>query len=169
MFIGFVDLEATLVGSLLVVNSSDTPLNADAVPTFRVYGPDGFVEAGSTTAKDSGSITGATNATPIVITSANHGLTTGARITVVNVLGNTAANGTFIVTRVDANTFSLDGSAGNGAYTSGGTWNVTGLYEFEIDALGASGYENGESYQVLFDYNISSGTVQGQLMSFHVT
>lgn len=71
-------------------------------------------------------ITGATNANPIVITSAGHGLSSGQRVEIVGVLGNTAANGEFFITVLDANTFSLqskaDGSnvAGNGAYTSGG-------------------------------------------------
>jgi len=67
-------------------------------------------------------ITGATNATPIVITSANHGLTTGEVVNISGVGGNTAANGIFTITVVDANTFQLDDSAGNGAFTSGGTW-----------------------------------------------
>jgi hypothetical protein len=67
-------------------------------------------------------ITNATNAIPIVITSASHGLTTGNKIAVVNVGGNGAAKGTFSVTVIDANTFSLDGSAGSGAYTRGGEW-----------------------------------------------
>jgi hypothetical protein len=67
-------------------------------------------------------ITGATNATPIVLTSANHGLATGQSVSIVGVGGNTAANGVWVVTVVDANTFSLGGSAGNGAYTAGGTW-----------------------------------------------
>ena len=67
-------------------------------------------------------ITNATNASPIVVTSAAHGLTTGNKIAVVNVGGNGAAKGTFTVTVIDANTFSLDGSAGSGAYTRGGEW-----------------------------------------------
>jgi hypothetical protein len=66
-------------------------------------------------------ITGATNATPIVITSATHGFATGERITIAAVAGNTAANGVFTVTVLTSTTFSLDGSVGNGAYTSGGT------------------------------------------------
>jgi hypothetical protein len=56
-----------------------------------------------------GAITGATNATPVVA----------------GVGGNTAANGTWTITRIDANSFSLTGpvaAVGNGAYTSGGTW-----------------------------------------------
>lgn len=70
----------------------------------------------------SGAITGATNATPIVVTSNGHGLVTGDGVVIAGVLGNTAANGTWVVTKVNNNTFSLNNSAGSGAYTSGGTW-----------------------------------------------
>ena len=74
-------------------------------------------------------VTGATNATPIVVTtSAAHGMIPGNRVEITGVGGNTAANGTFVVTAVGSTTtFSLgdttDGTsvAGNGAYTSGGT------------------------------------------------
>jgi hypothetical protein len=67
-------------------------------------------------------ITGASNAAPIVITSAGHGLSTGDAISVSGVAGNTAANGVFTITKVDDNSFSLNGTTGNAAYTSGGTW-----------------------------------------------
>ncbi len=65
-------------------------------------------------------INGATNASPIVVTAAAHGLETGDRVTIASVGGNTAANGSFTVTVLSSSTFSLDGSVGNGAYTSGG-------------------------------------------------
>lgn len=67
-------------------------------------------------------ITGATNASPIVVTAVAHGFVNGALVTVTGVLGNTAANGTWLIT-VDAakpNEFNLFGSTGNGVYTSGG-------------------------------------------------
>lgn len=67
------------------------------------------------------SVTGATNASPIVITTAAHGLSTGDVVTIASVGGNTAANGTFRITVVSSTTFQLDGSTGNGSYTSGGT------------------------------------------------
>lgn len=66
-------------------------------------------------------ITGATNATPIVITITSHGYQTGDQAIISGVLGNTAANGNWTITVLTANTFSLNGSVGNGAYTSGGT------------------------------------------------
>ncbi len=65
-------------------------------------------------------ITGATNATPIVITSNAHGLSNGDEAYVSGVEGNLAANGSWIVANVTANTFELVGSAGSGAYTAGG-------------------------------------------------
>jgi len=69
-------------------------------------------------------ITGATNASPIQITIANHGLGTGETVVVASVGGNTAANGTWVITVTGVNTFTLNGSTGNGAYTSGGTATV---------------------------------------------
>lgn len=72
-----------------------------------------------------GTVTGASNATPIVITaSAPHGLFTGDPVLVEGVLGNTAANGEWKITRLSATTFGLNGSVGNGAYTGGGTFQL---------------------------------------------
>ena len=89
-----------------------------------------------------GTITGATNATPIVVTSTAHGRSVGDSVVVSGVLGNTGANGTWTISAVTANTFTLSGSAGSGAYTSGGTWAwcVNGIVNPSvscIDVLGA--------------------------------
>lgn len=66
-------------------------------------------------------VTDATNATPIVIATVTpHGYATGDRVVVQNVGGNTAANDKWLITVVDSTHFSLNGSVGNGAYTSGG-------------------------------------------------
>ena len=46
-------------------------------------------------------------------------------MTVSGVLGNTAANGTFSINVVDANSFQLLGTTGNGNYISGGNWVAT--------------------------------------------
>lgn len=65
-------------------------------------------------------ISGATNATPIVITvAANSGLKTGDRIAIAGITGNTAANGVWTIEAASATTFRLLGSVGNGTY--GGT------------------------------------------------
>ena len=73
------------------------------------------------TIRASKTITAATNASPIVITATGHGFATNDIITIAGVTGNTAANGTFTITKVDNDTFSLNSSTGNGAYVSGGT------------------------------------------------
>ncbi|HRY32126.1 MAG TPA: hypothetical protein P5531_04070 [Bacteroidales bacterium] len=67
------------------------------------------------------SISAATNASPVQITASTHGYSTGDIVFIYGVVGNTAANGVWIITYVDDNNFTLDGSTGNGAYTSGGT------------------------------------------------
>ena len=68
-------------------------------------------------------ISAASNTSPIVISCANHGFKTGMKVRVTGVQGNEAANGTWTIS-VPANatdSFSLDGSAGSGAYTAGGS------------------------------------------------
>jgi hypothetical protein len=75
-----------------------------------------------TNLKTTGNITNATNASPIVITSNGHKLNTGDQVYITGVGGNTNANGLWTVTFNDINSFKLNGSSGNGAYTSGGTF-----------------------------------------------
>jgi len=65
-------------------------------------------------------ITGASSASPIVITQGTHGYITGKRVRISDVLGNTNANGTWNITKLTDDTYSLDGSAFNAAYVSGG-------------------------------------------------
>lgn len=56
------------------------------------------------------------------VTSAAHGLITGQSITLVGINGATGATGTFLITKIDANTFDLQGSSFGGTYTDGGEW-----------------------------------------------
>jgi hypothetical protein len=170
MFQGFVNLGDAFPAVALVADASGTPVNLDALPTYRVYGPDGLVagQVGSAAFRDSGAVEGASNASPIEITSEDHGLQTGDRVTISGVLGNTAANGTFTITRTGADTYTLDGSTGNGSYVSGGTWNVTGLYVASLTCSAANGYEAGQTYEVLVQGEIG-GTGYAQLVSFGVT
>lgn len=169
MFQGFAGLGDSLPVVFLVKNSSGTPVNLDSLPTFRVYGPDGFVsgQTGSAAFRESGLITNATNASPIVITSANHNLQTGDRVTISGVVGNTAANGTFTITRISSSTFSLS-TTGSGAYSNGGTWNITGLYYVSLTISGAAGYEVGNTYEVLLEGALSS-VAYADMASFGVS
>lgn len=172
MYWGFVPLGSTIKGQVVLRNGS-TPADSTGAPTFRVYGPNGIMAngIGSLTIKDpsssGGAITAASNATPIVVTSNGHNLTTGTQVTVTGVGGNTGANGTFVVTVVNSNTFSLNGSTGNGSYTSGGTWHVSGLYEVSITPQGANGFVQGTTYSVLVTAVVAS-TVVADLHSFTV-
>jgi len=70
-------------------------------------------------------ITGATNATPIVVTATAHGFSNGDLVFVSGVVGNTNANGLRLVSAKTDNTFELTdllgvAIAGNAAYTSDG-------------------------------------------------
>jgi hypothetical protein len=69
-------------------------------------------------------VTGATNATPIVLTAVGHGINSGAVIRVFDVGGNTAANNEWEVGAVMTDTLELIGSRGSGDYTSGGEISV---------------------------------------------
>jgi len=58
----------------------------------------------------------------IDITSDNHGLTTGQRVRISGVQGNTGANGNFTVTVISENVFRLNNAVSAGTYTTGGRW-----------------------------------------------
>lgn len=58
-------------------------------------------------------VTGATNANPIVITAAGHSFQNGDRVLVIRVRGNKAANGPATVAGVSGDTFQLSGIAGD--------------------------------------------------------
>lgn len=162
------------LGSLLrilhVVRDADgLPIDADAAPTFRVYGASGLMPNGTGTLslKDSGTITGATNATPIAVTSSNHKLSDGTLVTISGVGGNTAANGTFEVQNAATNDFELSDSVGNGSYTSGGSWHVAGLYELNFTPAGGSGFAVDTIYSILVSWLVD-GDARSETISFMV-
>ncbi len=76
----------------------------------------------STGMKASGlAVAGASNTSPIEITTGyDHYLSTGDRVYISGAGGNTNANGYSVVTVTGPKKFTLDGKAGNGAYTAGG-------------------------------------------------
>jgi hypothetical protein len=158
--LGDVDLGDTLIAAVVITDSSGTPKDPAVPPVFRVYGegpgpmPNGL---GSLSKLDTGVVSAASNATPIVVTTTlAHGMQTGDKVTIAGVLGNTAANGDFSVTRISPTTFSLDSSSGNGPYTSGGTTHLTGLYAISLPASSGNGYDSGRSYRVLVAWSLSA-------------
>jgi len=74
-----------------------------------------------TSVTGTGSVSGATNASPIVITQTAHGYANGDAVFISGVGGNTAANGAWVIANTTTNTYELIGSTGNGSYTSGGS------------------------------------------------
>ena len=167
MFLGFAILDGTSNDQLRIplstINTSNVIADADALPTYRIYGPGG---AGTVTSsgtgtfafQDTGVITGAANngSGLIRITDAGHGLQTGDRIKIANVAGTTEANATWTVTVISSSTFDLVGSTFSSAYTSGGDWHVLGLYYAQHSISTASGYEKGKTYTVVATYAITS-------------
>lgn len=65
-------------------------------------------------------VTGTSNSTVINVTVVAHGFSTGDTVTVHDVTGTTEANGTWIITKVDVDNFTLDESVYVSAWTSGG-------------------------------------------------
>lgn len=73
-------------------------------------------------------ITSSTDATPIVVTATAHGFLTGDRVLIVGHTTNLAANGIYKVTKVTANTFSLqDEFTGANIVGSGGGAGANGI------------------------------------------
>lgn len=109
----------TAIADAINENASDIETINNELPNFLQK--DGSVPFSSAVSYIKNTISAVTNATPIVITSIGHGRLTNDVVFVSGVLGNTAANGEWTITRIDANSYSLNNSSGNGAYVSGGT------------------------------------------------
>lgn len=97
------DIEVTNASATGTILLKDSTVNAVITgPTFNV--------------------SNATNTSPIQITTASsNSLITGQTVVISGVGGNIAANGTFVVTVIDSTNFTLNGSTGNGTYTTGGS------------------------------------------------
>jgi len=81
-----------------------------------------FGEFQLTTDNASWTINAATNASPIqCTTTTTNNLVTGQTVCITGATGNTAANGTWVVTVLNGTQFTLNGSTGNGAFTGTAT------------------------------------------------
>lgn len=88
-------------------------------------------------------VTSSTDATPIVVTATAHGLATGARVLIYGHTTNVAANGIFKVTRLSANTFSLqDEITGADVAGSGAGAGSSGLLVPAPPVLLVKGFRN---------------------------
>lgn len=136
------------VGRLLVLRST-----ANSTYNSGVFLITGFEALNYSVLTTSG-----TGISPIQITTtAPHTLTTGQTVTISGVGGNTNANGTFTVTVLNNTQFTLNGTTGNGAYTSGGTI-VTNCYIIDYRTMGATGYPPVEAYDSMNWYLYAAET-----------
>jgi hypothetical protein len=168
-----------------IESSGSGPLVGKRYAYLRFLDSDGRVsnvsplsDVHDTVGSASGSIIGATNASPIVITSASHGLTTGQTIGITGQQGNTAANGVWKITSLTVDTFSLDGSVGNGDWTMSAvpSMTVTATQDgsASVDQVQTLSYSNTPttgSFTLSFEgesttsiaYNASAATIQAAL------
>ena len=87
------------------------PALPDANPSYRIFGQSGAVTPGdgTVTPGESGTITNATNAAPIVVTfGAVTSLVSGAILDITGVGGNTNANGRHVIDVLTSTTAELD-------------------------------------------------------------
>ena len=106
-----------MAGQLLTDNLDDFYLTISASKTGVAKG-DATVAMSLADVSTGGTITGMTGngVSPIVVTCVGHGLVTSDLVCLMNVVGNKAANGPHIVTKLTNDTFSLDGTTGDGAW-----------------------------------------------------
>jgi len=104
-----------IVGETITVADSKLGSGGGAALTFKVATIGGLSGSAKT-------ITDITRANPGVVTSVDHGFTTGNKITFATVAGMTEVNGnTYTITVIDDDTFSIVDTSGFTAYTSSGT------------------------------------------------
>ena len=112
-------------------NFAKTTHNGQACGISDVNGNIFKINPGMTSIATAKAITGATQASPVVLTVTGHGIATGTQVYVSGVAGMTQLNTRiFKATVVDADRISLDGVDGTGfaAYTSGGSVAVGVFY-----------------------------------------
>lgn len=118
-------------------NFAKTTHNGQACGISDVNGNILKINPGMTSIATAKAITGATQASPVVLTVTGHGIATGTQVYVSGVAGMTQLNTRiFKATAVDADRISLDGVDGTGfaAYTSGGSVAVGVFYALKPSA-----------------------------------
>lgn len=109
-------------------------------------------------------IVSASNTSPVVyLVSPNHGYTTGQTVTARYVNGNTGANASGVITVISPAIFSIAGSVGTGAFTSGGiVWN-SDLGEVGEVAVASGGAASGsvDTWRNTLDQNRNAWIING--------
>lgn len=113
---------------LTAESHSQTGLQGSSNVAHQVM--DATFPANSTSAQFN-AITGATNASPIVLTVSGADISTNDFVLVSEVNGNTAANGMFVANPASSSSITLLGSTGNAAYTYGGLVTKRNVWRFQ--------------------------------------
>jgi len=158
-------------------NSGDASVTVDQDGTARLFA---FVGGNSTVSGNlrirgtdeayslplSITVTGTANSGGLVrlTTSGAHGLITGATVIVSGIVGTTEANGTWVVTKIDATHIDLVGTTYANAYTSGGTVNSVSNGFIALTGTLSQTYADNDIAIVVKD--ISSGTPKGTKIAF---
>lgn len=133
-------------GTLALLNTSVSTYGPFSATTYHVAQPGApgiptYANTASLTVPPStviGSVTGTANLGGVIkVTVTTHGLSTGATVFLAGVGGTVEANGAWVITVVDANHFTLDGSVFTNAWTSGGTAYTPTLAAFTADNAGS--------------------------------
>lgn len=144
-----------------------------AVPStlFRMFNVYVFNNSGTLTletenwSQSTGAISGATNATPVVLTlSAGHGLISGDLVGIAGMAGLTSLNEKiWQLASVGATSATVTGSTGNGTYTAGGTWyKVNGLTAPTVATQDGVVVKNGSATRRYIGCGMTTG-VSGQI------
>jgi len=107
--------------------------------TFHFEGPPPRAATVAGVGANDAVITNASDTVPIQITtSAKNTYATGQAVLIKGVAGNSNANGTWIITVNNGSQFTLNGSSGNAAYTSGGQAHATTISTVDPHGLVSS-------------------------------
>ena len=167
MGLGLVALNGQLPFAVLCDDNANGLIYPDNVPTYQVFSPSWTVLLNGTMQLTYGTVTGATAASPVVVTSLAHKLQSGAFVKTDVIGGVSGANGEFQITKIDDDRFSLNGSTGTGSYTSGGIWAPLGFFRQTLNVTEANGFVAGQIYHILINW--SKGAIKrGILQSFQV-
>lgn len=142
-----IPLDASAIGTTAgdVYFHFNPPVVLEPLPTGRSYLCYAEWTKSST---DDKTVLYASYASPIEITtSGNHGWDTGDSVTVSGVVGNTAANGTFTITKTADDRFTLGSSVGNGTSAVSIT-DATKRTPIKITTASAHGLATGDEVQV---------------------
>lgn len=102
-----------------------------ATQAYSAYGSQ--VRLGDGVSPGGVAISGATNTSPIILTTTAHGIVDVSYATVSGVTGNLGANGSWIVEAVSPTQLRLKNSVGSGAYVSGGVATIVSTFAYVVE------------------------------------